>query len=685
VKQLDKPVLSETHFKLLVEKSADMIFRLNEAGDFIYVNPAAAELTGYSVKELLGMNIYQLVKPEKKDSTQKFYAAQLAEKNPASYLELQFVKKDGKTIWIGQHVTVEEGERGMLMAGIARNVSEKIKSEKLQHGKISKLLVLMENLQEGVLVEDEDRKIILANRAFCDLFSVSLIPEDLIGRDYKNALNHIKKLVTDPVKFADFDHIMVSNRNIMIAQSLELKDGRVYERDYVPIYIETGYSGNLWKYRDITEKTRIKSDLIKSERKYKSVIDTLKLGLLEVDTNDRIITANDSFCEILGYRIEDLVGKAAFETLLDEEQQQVMKDQIAARGAGVSNTYEIKIKKADGGYAWMLISGAPMYDHNNNVIGSVGVHLDISYQKQISIELEDKKALKVMMEWQEKHLENLEEKVIERTSEVVKQKEIIEYKNKEITDSINYARRIQNALLPDPYAIKRALEDSFILYKPKDIVSGDFYFFSQSHDRLFIAAADCTGHGVPGAFLSMICSEKLHDVVEKNADTSDILRLLNKGIKASLQQSQDYGTTYDGMDIGICSIDKANRIVRFAGANRPIWIVRKGSKEVEVIKGTKAGIGGFTDYTQQFETHEVKLQEGDSFYVFTDGYADTFNGDTTSPFLNEKLMIRRFKEVLLEIQHLPMPAQSKSLEDFIEKWKSGAEQVDDILVIGIRL
>src|SRR3954471_8535810 len=152
----------------------------------------------------------------------------------------------------------------------------------------------------------------------------------------------------------------------------------------------------------------------------------------------------------------------------------------------------------------MLISGAPLFDHNNNVIGSVGVHLDITYQKRIAIELEEKKAMQNLMEWQEKAMEHLEEKVQERTFEVVKQKEIIEHKNKEITNSINYALRIQQALLPEKSYLSKTFPDCFIVYKPKDIVSGDFYFFGHnSDDTCYLAAADSTGHGVPGGFMSM--------------------------------------------------------------------------------------------------------------------------------------------------------------------------------------
>jgi PAS domain S-box-containing protein len=579
-------------------------------------------------------------------------------------------------------VVTEERSNGFQLVAIARDISERIRLEKQQQNRNARLLVLIENLQEGVLVEDENRKITLVNRAFCDLFSFRLIPEDLMGRDYANAINHVKKLFRNQQEFTEHEAVLVANKNIFIAKSIELTDGRIFEIDYIPIYIETGYMGNLWKYRDTTEKNKVKNDLIKSEKKYKSVIDTMRLGLLEVDKNDRILSANDSFCEILEYKSsEDLIGLPAFQTLLDEEQQGIMKEQMAQRESGASNAYEIKVKKANGSdYAWMLISGAPLYDHHNNVIGSVGVHLDITYQKKIAIELEEKKAMKSLMEWQEKAMEHLEEKVIERTSEVVKQKEIIEYKNKEITNSITYALRIQQALLPNKEDLDGVLPESFILYKPKDIVSGDFYYFNKIKDKTcYLAAADSTGHGVPGGFMSMLGSEKLNDAVGKGHGPGEILSMLNRSIKNSLRHTEKERAILDGFDIGLCLIDMNSRIIRYAGAHRPIWIIRKNSGTIEEIKATKAAIGGWTDEMQLFETHEVQLAEGDAFYLFTDGYADQF-GHT-----NKRLMTKKFKEMLLTIQDRPMSEQQLLLEDHFQSWKGEEEQTDDILVIGTRL
>lgn len=256
----------------------------------------------------------------------------------------------------------------------------------------------------------------------------------------------------------------------------------------------------------------------------------------------------------------------------------------------------------------------------------------------------------------------------------------VEEKNKNITDSINYAKRIQNAKLPKKDEILASLPQCFILFNPKDIVSGDFYFFHKKDETVFIAAADCTGHGVPGAFMSMIGSEQLMDAVLHSDDTSEILKQLNKGIKKSLQQSDSIDSTRDGMDIAICSIDLKNFTLKYAGANRPLWIIRQGQTEIEEIKGTKKAIGGLTEDEQHYESHDIQLRKGDVFYIFTDGYSDQFGGES-----KKKLMTKLFKEILLSIQDKSMQEQRKYLNNFIHNWKSGIEQVDDMLIIGIQL
>jgi serine phosphatase RsbU (regulator of sigma subunit) len=270
---------------------------------------------------------------------------------------------------------------------------------------------------------------------------------------------------------------------------------------------------------------------------------------------------------------------------------------------------------------------------------------------------------------------------VEQQSDIILQsKKTIEEKNKDITDSITYAQRIQQAKLPDIFEVNNELKESFILFKPKDIVSGDFYFFQKNVNGSYLAAVDCTGHGVPGAFMSLIGSDKLEDALSQFSEPSEILNHLNKSLKKSLRQNRKDDTTRDGMDIALCWLDLKNFKLKFSGANRPLWIFREGKTLLEEYKPTKKSIGGFTEDNEVFEMHEISLNKGDTLYLFSDGFADTFSATT-----GKKLTTKKFKEVLASIQNLSMKEQGNHLEKFIEEWKAGEEQVDDILVVGLRV
>lgn len=282
-------------------------------------------------------------------------------------------------------------------------------------------------------------------------------------------------------------------------------------------------------------------------------------------------------------------------------------------------------------------------------------------------------------------LEKQSKEITLQKIEIEAKSKLIEQKNIETEQSIQYAKRIQHAILPPKEEISQYLKDYFILYKSKDIVSGDFYFFSDRYaneGKVYIASVDCTGHGVPGAFMSMIGYEKLKDAVDLATEPGKILNELNKGVKTALRQSVEANSTRDGMDLSLCAIHTKQNgdhtTVSYAGANRPLWIVKKDSNLVEEIKATKVAIGGLTLDEQIFKQHDINLSKGDTIYMFSDGYADQFGGPK-----KKKLMTGKFKEIILSIQHLSIKEQHKYLNDFIDDWMKDSEQVDDILVIGV--
>ncbi len=255
----------------------------------------------------------------------------------------------------------------------------------------------------------------------------------------------------------------------------------------------------------------------------------------------------------------------------------------------------------------------------------------------------------------------------------------IKVKNKEITDNINYAQRIQSAILPDVKVIERVLENSFVLFLPKDIVSGDFYAFAEKNNKAIVIAGDCTGHGVSGAFMSMIASSLLNQIINERSveEPAEILSQLNGLIIETLRQNQN--DSNDGLDIAICSFDLKNYTLQYAGANRPLWLIRGNT--LEVLKADKLPIGGLQAAEHRiYKNHTIRLEKDDSIYIFTDGYPDQFGGAQ-----GKKMMTGKFRELLLQMQHSDMPIQHHKLEQYFAQWKGNNEQVDDVLVIGVRV
>lgn len=281
---------------------------------------------------------------------------------------------------------------------------------------------------------------------------------------------------------------------------------------------------------------------------------------------------------------------------------------------------------------------------------------------------------------------NLEEKVAERTQDLQLQKEMVEHKNKEIVDSINYAKRLQQAILPTLNAVYTNLPSSFILYKPKDIVAGDFYWMEKvsepdGSERILLAAADCTGHGVPGAMVSVVGANGLERCVKEFMlhKPADILDKLTDLVIKTFDTTEE--EVKDGMDITLVSINKENKTLEFAGANNPLWIIRRDIEGLELIevKADKQPIGKF-DYRKPFTNHTIQLQEGDCVYLFTDGYADQFGGPQ-----GKKFKYKTLKDLLMSLYESNMQMQHIKINEAFEDWKAEYEQVDDVCIIGFRL
>jgi len=281
--------------------------------------------------------------------------------------------------------------------------------------------------------------------------------------------------------------------------------------------------------------------------------------------------------------------------------------------------------------------------------------------------------------YRSKHRAN--EELGRKNQEIEQQKEIVEEKNWEITSSIEYAKRIQDAIMPTIAEIRESLPDSFVFYRPKEIVSGDFYWFAKNEHRIYLAAVDCTGHGVPGAFLSMIGNDHLNQIVgvEKVEKPDQVLNRLHHEMQVTLKQKHGVTDNHDGMDVALCTIDQDENKLYFSSANRYLYHIRNG--ELSEIKGDHFNIGGIMhEDVRSYTLHEIPLQKDDVFYIFSDGVSDQFGGEKS-----KKFGYRRLKETLLAMHEKPMAEQQDIYEKTITEWVGDGDQIDDFLLVGIRI
>lgn len=250
-------------------------------------------------------------------------------------------------------------------------------------------------------------------------------------------------------------------------------------------------------------------------------------------------------------------------------------------------------------------------------------------------------------------------------------------KNREILDSITYAKRIQSAILPQPKLVKEYFKDSFILYRPKDIVAGDFYWFEVIDGLILFAAADCTGHGVPGAMVSVVCNNALNRSVKEFSlkNPAEILDKTREIVIEEFEKSEE--DVKDGMDISLCVLDPEAKKMLWSGAHNPLWILR--NKEIIEYKADKQPIGKFA-HAKVFTKHEIDLQQDDEIYIFTDGFQDQFGGER-----QKKYKISRLRELILALNFATMEEKKSRIDLAFESWKGDLEQVDDICIIGVRI
>jgi PAS domain S-box-containing protein len=499
-----------------------------------------------------------------------------------------------------------------------------------------RMQLLLENASEVITIYEEDETIryispsveLILGYGQKELIGKSDV--DLVHPDYQDVFRGLFK------KMADHP-----DEKVTVQYEYRTKEGNYIwiESTGTNCMSNPAIHGFILNSRDITERRR--AELEQRMRSKMQALSENSPDLIARLEQDSISYINPVIEAYSGSGPEAFLNRKIHETDLDKsvlERWLQIVEQVNATNNKVATEMDFPSKM---GQRVMQVNAIPEYDESEKLESVLVVSHDITERKMIELEIQNK--------------------------------------NKKITESINYAKRIQNAILPNTRVINRALPDSFILYKPRDVVSGDFPWYVQIKDDIFIAAVDCTGHGVPGALLSLIGYFLLNDIVRsrKVTEPGRILDLLDEGVTTTLRQDED-ATTKDGMDIALCKINLASRQVEYAGAHRPLYVARGG--EIEEIKGNKFPIGGgiFKNQTN-FTNHKIKLNKGDSIYFSSDGFPDQFGGPE-----GRKFGPRKVRDTILQVHDKPMKEVMEIFDREWETWRGDQKQTDDVLLIGIK-
>ena len=380
------------------KKQQDIIVENSPLGILLIVknkivraNRSFMDLLGYSEQELIRLTLDEISSLEESSRYEDMNQTSQNEDLKRFTIIRKFFKKNGETLYGKTSISSVMNKKGKITYSVVmiEDITQEKKSEEKLRASEERMATLIKNLQTGILLEDENRKIVLANQKFCDLFGIPVAPENLKGVNSKKSTYKYKNLFSEPDKAIRRIDYVLERKEAVTSDEMELLDGRTFERDYIPLFTNGEYQGHLWSYHDVTLRKNYRKNLEIQKEKYGSIIANMNLGLVEVDSDDNILMVNQSFCDMVGYTPIELIGRNAVEvTNIVEEDQEKLNIHNRKRKQGISDSYELGVLTKKGEKRFWLISGAPKYDDFGNVIGSIGIHLDITEQKNLELQKE---------------------------------------------------------------------------------------------------------------------------------------------------------------------------------------------------------------------------------------------------------------------------------------------------------
>lgn len=673
----------EERYRHIVESAIDGIYLCDFSGYFTYVNDVVTNTCGYSREEMLGKRFDELLLPAYVEEVKGFYEKQFSRRTLSTYYEVPILRKTGETIWIGQTVrAIFDDENPKYIKGfqaIARDITEKKRYEE----ELEKLSLVASETSNGVVICDGENRVEWTNEGFTRLTGYTL--KELKGKRTGDVILGEK---------TDIDQVIEARKRMAVGESFNI-EAMFYTKEGKEIWMRVSStpivdeSGKLLKqieiFSDITDRKDYEQQLSRYSVRLE-ILNNVKRDILQTQSVDAIAhivlrnlakriphcrrtslslfdhargIADMHFAEVDGAARPFMQMKLSdFRSLpyLRRNEYLLVDDLEDSETLSVSDrenlAYGIR------GYLVMPLNV------QNELLGSINIGLGVKngFSKE-DIELVREVADSMAMAVQQRRYQ-----------------ELLVQKNKDISDSIQYARRIQEALLPPDELLRETFGDSFALYRPKDVLSGDFYWIESIGDVQYIAVADGTGHGVPGALISLMGYSLLNQALLERQlrRPAEILDFVSEGIQHALNQYKTAGEMRDGIDISLVSINRKEMTMQFSGAVNPFWLLRDG-KIIEV-KGDRFSLGTHFENGHHFGNFEAQLQTGDTIYLFSDGFADQFGGDN-----DKKFSYARFRETLLSCHTESLSLQRGRLATAFDEWKGATVQTDDVCVLGFRI
>jgi len=676
----------KNYFESLFNSAPAAIVSLDMNQNILDINPQFESLFGYSLNEIRGKNIDRFVVPQDKLSEAKKIAEKVLLGETAKTESIR-KRKDGSLVpvSIGIAPILVEGKQVGLY-GIYRDITERKHAEQIQS--------VLYNIANAVHTTKEINELLssirdyLSNITDTTNFFVALYDKETDTISLPYDVDEKDKFTSFPAGRTFTSYVIKTGKPLLATEEVQkemIQAGEVeaigtpskvwlgvplkLEGEVIGVVAVQSYTDPLlYTEKDVEilefvsgqiaiaiERKKVEKALQIEKAYLEQLFESSPEAIILTDNNSILLKVNNEFTRMFEYTSYEAIGQSIDNLIapgdIHEEAKSLTKDVSSGKGVAIESVR----RRKDGTLVNVSILGTPIKVEGGQ-IAVYGIYRDITERKRAEEE---------------------REKLITKLTEA---KGIIEEKNENIMSSIRYAKRIQQAILPMEKRMSDVLKDYFIIFKPRDIVSGDFYWFSKFDDKIFIAAVDCTGHGVPGAFMSMIGNSLLNKIVNENKifNPAKILEQLHNGVRLSLKQEMGETDTSDGMDVCLCMIEKSRNKITFAGAKRPLYYIK--NTELIEFKGDKKPIGGRQREGKRiFKNKEFTILKGSMLYLTTDGFADQSNPN------GDKFGSKRLKKLLLNIHKYSLDKQEKALIKDLDSFQNGEPQRDDILVMGVRL